>query len=121
MKGYEIDLVEKVVSACLGAGLLDDSAFAKAWFQSRLKKYGFRRVSRELVDKGIPKDVINTVWEQVRGDYDEETLVRQIAERRFFSREQKDTPVLKRKKRVMDYLARRGFNLSIISKVIRQL
>ncbi len=121
MKGYEGEIIEKIISECAMSGLLDDSAFAKAWLQSRLKKYGFRRVSRELAEKGITKELIDTVWQDAREDYDEEALVRQIAERRFFSREQKDIPLLKRKKHVMDYLARRGFNLGIINKVIRQL
>ena len=120
-KGYEGEIIEKVISESRISGFLDDNAFAKAWLQSRLKKYGFRRVSRELFEKDIPRELIDTVWEDAREDYDEEALVRQIAERRFYSREQKVIPVLKRKKRVMDYLARRGFNLGIICKVIKQL
>lgn len=121
LKAYDEEIVAKVVAQCDKGGLLDDRAFARAWLYSRLKKYGFRRVSRELLQKGIPKDLIDTVWEEARDDYDEEALVREIALRRFASREQKDVAPVKRKKRVMDYLARRGFNSGIINKVIRQL
>ncbi len=121
LRDYDEEIVAKVVAQCDKAGFLDDRAFARVWLCSRLKKYGLRRVSRELLQKGIPKDLIDTVWEETRDDYDEEALVREIAMRRFGSREQKDVAPLKRKKRVMDYLARRGFNLGIINKVIRQL
>lgn len=121
LKGYPGEVIGKIVSDCAAQGLLDDEAFTKAWLQSRLKKYGLRRVSRELSEKGIPKELFESVWENTREDYDEEALVRQIAQRRMSSREQKDVPLLKRKRRVMDYLVRRGFNIGVINKVIRQL
>jgi regulatory protein len=100
-------------------GYLNDEAFTKAWFQGRLKRYGFRRIALELSDKGIPKDLIQSTWEGLKDDVDEETIVREIALRR--ARLSRDVQPLKRRKRVMDYLARRGFNLSLINKVIREL
>jgi regulatory protein len=118
-KGYPPDIIERVTSDMKAWGYLDDGAFTKAWLQGRLKRYGFRRIARELADKGIPKDLVQSTWEELRTDVDEEAIVREIALRRV--RVYKGLHPLKRKKRMMDYLARRGFSLGMIVKVVREL
>jgi regulatory protein len=119
-KGYAEDVVADVLDGLTALGFLDDAAFAKAWLQYRLNKpMGFRRVERELVEKGIPRDVIRGHWDEVRGSYDELEVVRALAKKR--ARQYNNIDPLKRRKRVMDYLARRGFQLDVIMKVIKEI
>jgi len=118
-KGYEAAVIEGVVNDLTAWGYIDDVAFAKAWLQGRLKRYGLRRLAIELTQKGISKEIINRVWEVAREDHDEESLVRTIALRRW--NVYKGLEPLKRKKRVFDYLTRRGFSSGVINKVIRDL
>jgi len=59
LKGYPPEVADKVMADLAACGMLDDAAFARAWMQSRLKKYGFRRVARELADKGIAKELVS--------------------------------------------------------------
>ncbi|MBF0619159.1 MAG: regulatory protein RecX [Candidatus Omnitrophica bacterium] len=115
-KGYPPELVDTVVQYFSALGYLDDAAFVRAWFSSRLKRYGVRRVARELTEKGIAKTLIASTWEKVRQEYDEEAAVRVIVEKR--ARLYADVPLLKKKKRLMDYLLRRGFSISVVAKVI---
>jgi regulatory protein len=117
-KAYETEVIECVVND-LKAGYLDDQTFAKAWMQGRLKRYGLRRISIELTRKGISKDLISSVWNDAKQDFDEESTVRAIAQRRW--NVYQSVEYLKRKKRVSDYLTRRGFSPDVISKVIREL
>ncbi|MBF0484982.1 MAG: regulatory protein RecX [Candidatus Omnitrophica bacterium] len=119
LKGYGEEIVEKIVLDCKISGFVNDEEFAKAWLTSRLKKYGFRRVTLELERKGIGKEFIQKAWAETRNDYDEEALVRDIVARRV--RVYQTIPPLKRKKRTMDYLIRRGFGLETINKVLREL
>ena len=119
-KGYERPAIDDVLDELTRLGFIDDAAFAKAWLQYRLNKpMGFRRVERELIDKGIPKDMIRGHWDDVKASYDELETVRTLARKR--ARQYNNVDPLKRKKRVMDYLARRGFQLDIIMKVIREI
>ena len=119
-KGYDPAVIENVVDALTKMGLMDDAAFAKAWLQYRLNRpMGFRRVERELIEKGIPRDVIRGHWDEVRDSYDELEVVRMLAKKR--ARQYNNIDPLKRKKRVMDYLARRGFQLDVIMKVIKEI
>ncbi len=118
-KGYEDEVISRVRADFIAMGYLDDDAFAKAWMQSRLKKYGLRRVMRELSDKGIAKDKIESLKEAGREEYDEAAVVRGIVERRL--RIYNNIEPLKRKRRLMDYLLRRGFGLESVNKVLRAL
>ena len=119
-KGHTAVVVDVVVDELTRAGFLDDAAFGRAWMRSRLNRpMGLRRVSRELMDKGVSKDLIRGAWDEVKADYDELEIVRQLAQKRAGKYNNIDP--LKRKRRVMEYLARRGFQLDIIMKAIREL
>ncbi len=119
-KGYGEDVVADVLDGLTALGFLDDAAFAKAWLQYRLNKpMGFRRIERELVEKGIPRDAIRGHWDEVKESYDELEVVRALAKKR--TRQYNNIDPLKRRKRVMDYLARRGFQLDVIMKVIKEI
>ncbi|NTV28886.1 MAG: regulatory protein RecX [Candidatus Omnitrophica bacterium] len=118
-KGYPPELVERLTAELKAKGFIDDAAFARAWIQGRCRKYGYRRLARELDAKGIDGEMAKTAWGQVREGYEEEPVVRVLAEKRV--QLCRDVPILKRKKRIMDYLARRGFDMGIINKVLREL
>jgi regulatory protein len=119
-KGHAAAAIDATVEALTQAGLLDDAVFAKAWMRSRLNRpMGLRRVSRELMDKGISKDLVRAAWDELKEDYDELDVVCRLANKRAAKYNNIDP--LKRKKRVMDYLARRGFQLDAIMKAIRAL
>ncbi len=119
-KGYDHALIMGIVDELAVIGLIDDDAFAKAWLQYRLNRpLGLRRITQELVEKGIPKDVIRSHWDAIRENYDELEVVRQLAIKR--ARQYNNLVPLKRKKRVMDYLIRRGFQLDVIMKVMKEI
>ncbi len=119
-KGYDAVLSVQVIDELTRLGLLDDEAFAKAWLQYRLNKpMGFRRIAQELAEKGISKDSVRGYWDEVKENYDELEVVRTLVKKR--ARLYNNIDPLKRKKRVMDYLARRGFQLDIIMKVIKEI
>src|SRR3989339_41668 len=59
-KGYPVEASLTVIGEFKTLGLVDDQAFAKLWFQSRLRKYGYRRVARELADKGVLNEIIGS-------------------------------------------------------------
>ncbi|MFH0754966.1 MAG: regulatory protein RecX [Candidatus Omnitrophota bacterium] len=119
LKGYDA-LADDIVEELTRLKFLDDEAFAKAWLQYRLNKpMGYRRIAHELADKGIPKELVRSHWDIIKENYDELDVIRSLAQARC--RKYINIDPLKQKKRVMDYLIRRGFQLDIIMKVIREL
>lgn len=61
--GYRADLVEATVQRLLAAGYLDDAAFARGWVESRDRAHprGAAILRRELLAKGVPRDVVDAV------------------------------------------------------------
>ena len=113
-------MVVGIIQELTRGGFLDDAAFAREWIQYRLDKpVGLRRIALELADKGIPKELIDAACHQAMERVDEVETVRRIAEKR--AGKYGDVDPLKRKKRLMDYLARRGFDMSAIMKVISKI
>ena len=58
-KGFDKELAKEVILCFIENGLVNDTAFAKAWIESRMKHpVGEARLKLELVRKGIGKKII---------------------------------------------------------------
>lgn len=69
MSGFPAELVKGTVARLLELGLLDDTAYAKAWVESRdrSRPRGESALRRELALKGIERETIAAVLAE-RGD-----------------------------------------------------
>ncbi len=80
---------------------------------------------REAIAKSVRslanaiKEVIEETFAQVKEDYAEDSIVRQLAEQRFSKL--KGIESLKARQRVYAYLMRRGFSADIVSDVVKEL
>ena len=113
------DVALEVVGSLESSGLVDDSAFSRLWLQSRLSRYGMRRLVRELEQKGISREQIALSGYPDQADYDEIAVARRIAQKR--SGVYKGVDPLKQKKRLSDYLIRRGFSQQTINQVLKDI
>ena len=119
-KGFSEELSQDTVNFLKDKQFIDDRVFAKGWVSSRLKRpFGLRRIKQELVQKGLDKEIIEETFVQAKEDYDEGSIVRQLAEQRFSRLEGIET--IKAKQRVYAYLMRRGFSPDLIVAVINKL
>jgi len=119
-KKFPAVLIDSVVSELKRIGLLDDRKFSEAFIHSRMIQRPVSRsqLSRELKLKGVNETLIQ---ETVRAEYDELREVveaRKLAEKRL-SRLPDDR--YKAKKRLSDFLMRRGFGWDIIKPLIDEL
>ena len=104
----------------MASGLLDDRAFTKSWISYRLARpFGFRRIIQELKDKGIDQETIEQAVTEVKGSYNPENVALELAQRRWQRLPAIDPE--KKKKRVMDFLLRRGFEADVVLKVLKEL
>jgi regulatory protein len=100
-KGVDEATAKQINARLKKLGLLDDSAFARAWVSNRrtLKSVSQRRLKMELKAKHIDDDTINDVLTQDQTD--ERQVLRELIEkkRRRYPDRQK----------LVQYLARQGF------------
>ena len=119
-KGFLKDEVEAAVEYLTDIKLLDDRAFTKSWISYRLARpCGFRRIYSELIQKGVAKDIVTEAIEEVKLEYGEADVILELARRRWERLSGIDPQ--KRKKRVCDFLLRRGFSMDAVMKVLKKL
>lgn len=110
-------LLTKVIGRMEELGYADDVKFAEWWVEQRtdFKPKGNRYIQMELRGKGVPDAVIDSVLAS-RGSVSLLTAARQAVAKKMPLWAK--LPVLARKKKLYDYLGRRGFDFEIIRKLI---
>ena len=121
VKGFSSTEIETTVLDLLASGLLDDRAFTKSWINYRLARpFGFRRIILELKDKGIDPEIIEQAVAEIKdSSYSPEIVALELAKRRW--QRLPDIDPVKKKKRVLDFLLRRGFDVDVAIKILKQL
>lgn len=96
--------------------LLDDKKFARWWVEQRasFRPRGKKALSSELWNKGIAREIIDDVLSELK--IDEEKIARQLLEKKKYKWEK--LPKLEARKKMGEFLARKGFGWSIIKKTI---
>jgi len=112
-KKFEDKIIKETISFLKDKAFLDDEAFARAWIEGRLKRpFGLRRIRQELKLKGISQETIDKQIAAVKEGYCEESIVAKIAKDRFTKLKSVDPD--KARRRIFDYLLRRGFSPDIV-------
>jgi len=111
-------IIEATIARLKENGYLDDAAYAEIYARLRQQneKLGQRRVSQNLAQKGVSRQIVTEAVEARYADTNEETLARQYLERKRLPKPEspKDTA------RVMRRLVAAGFSTSVIYKILRQ-
>ncbi|MFE9613425.1 recombination regulator RecX [Streptomyces sp. NPDC006012] len=113
------EVAEEVLSRFEEVGLIDDSAFADAWVESRHHGRGLARraLARELRTKGVDPALIDEAVAQVDAEREEATardlVARKLPATRGLDRD-------KRIRRLAGMLARKGYPEGMALRVVRQ-
>lgn len=114
------ETIARVILFLKKNGFIDDMEFSRAWLNDKIKRpLGIRRISEELRRKGVDRKIIEQTLAAALDNYDEKSVVLELARRRFkklFSHKPKNIKV-----RLYSYLLRRGFSPDVIWEVINQL
>ena len=109
-KKLDKNYVDEVLGRLCDKGYVDDYKFAEFWAQNRFVKKGVsrKRLSMELMKKGISREVIHEVLD---GRNDEEELRKMVVKKRS---RYSDT------EKLMAYLVRQGFSYDLVRKVVNE-
>jgi regulatory protein len=115
--GFSGHAIEITIERLSRSGLLDDLAFAQYWVDNReqFKPRGARALRQELWQKGVPDAVITEVLDEL----DEEELAYRVGRKRL--QRLRNLEETARRKRLGDFLLRRGFSYEIVRDVIDRL
>jgi regulatory protein len=115
--GADEETINSVLERVKSAGLLDDEAFGKAWVESRLRSNprSKRMLAWELRQKGVAEKEVEAALEGI----DDEEAAFRAAQKRW-PRVQSLEP-RERKRKLMEFLARNGFDYQTIESVIARV
>ncbi|MFD7437668.1 recombination regulator RecX [Streptomyces sp. NPDC059861] len=113
------DVAEEVLSRFEEVGLINDSAFADAWVESRHHGRGLARraLAQELRTKGVDSTLIEDAVAQLDTEQEEATA-RELVARKLRSTRGLDRD--KRLRRLAGMLARKGYPEGMALRVVRQ-
>ena len=119
---YNISTIDRVITRLLELNMLDDESFASEFIGGRIrnKGYGPRRLKQDLRQKGIHESVIDKTLSEAFAELDPEAMALS-AGKKIFPRLSKIPDAHTRRKKLSDYLARRGFEFDHMIRAIDAL
>ncbi len=117
------EAADAVIEDFARSGYIDDRRFAASYARYLIERKGLSRYAlrMELQRKGVRQDYIDDALEGFFGEdgYDEEGLATALARKKAASMH--NLPQDKAKRRLTDYLRRRGFSFDAIKKALNAL
>lgn len=121
-KDYSREIIIDVLDELENNGYIEDSGFARKYAADkfRLNNWGPAKIKAHLFKKGVDRAIAEQSIRDVFKNEDlEKTFIHLVSKRkRHFSKEQHP---LKRKKKIVNYLARKGYRSSSIYRCIDKL
>jgi regulatory protein len=120
-RGHPEAIIAEVIGELQGEGLLDDEDFARAWARDRMKTkpMGERLLRRELRLKRVDGEIIDRVISETYRDLSPGQLAGDLLRARQGRYRRLDARTAKR--RMADFLLRRGFDRSAVWEAVDQV
>ncbi len=118
--GHDDELIDEMVSLLIDDGYLDDYKYANAFVESKLKKYGRKKIVYDLVRRGVSKKIIDVVLSDSNMDEQINTAL-ECANKKLRQMEDSKINPYKKKQRVYALLCRRGYDYEIVKSVMEKL
>jgi len=118
-KKVRAELVDTVIEGLVEERILDDTAFARRWVQTRQhsRPSGARRFTDELGRKGIDAEVVEQVLAEFVDVGTEETAFQLLSSQ---AQRYRGMEEMRAKRRMYGLLARRGFDSDTASRAVDQ-
>ncbi len=113
---YPKDIVEQAIDYVASFGYIGDEEYAKRFIASKQNLKSKKEIILLLYQKGISKDIVQKAVDSCYQEEDEITAITRIVEKKRF---QIEGATDKEKKKIYDYLLRKGFSYEGVRQVIQ--
>ncbi len=122
-KGEDAASVDHAIERLTDMGLLDDAVYARQYAHAKIVGAGFsrRRLQAELSKRGVAREVADDAIAAAfaEDDVDSDAILERVASRKLRSLASEDPPT--RRRRLYEFLARRGYDSDDIRRVMDRL
>lgn len=120
-KEFEPFTIDLVVVLLKEYKLLDDHRYTQQFLAEKLRSRGLKKVTFELHQKGITKEVLQEVLDTMdTGSIEEESCFK-VAEKKYREIQRKEVDRYKQKNKLYTFLAGKGYDYETINSVIRRV
>lgn len=121
-KGFEENLIDKAINFLKKYDFVNDNKYIKCYVKEKIKKDGKNKIKYNLMKKGIREDLIEKELNEVNIDKQQyyNTLM-ELARKKYEILSKKEADKLKVKKKISDYLLRKGYLWEEIKPVLNDL
>lgn len=119
---FEVDFIAETIYRLETAAVLDDRHYARNFIERRLGRgMGMSRIKAELNMKGLEKNLVEEVIEELTmfDEQAEENALKEEFEKVVRSSTVRNTDPMKRKQKVVQRLASRGFPIGDVLDLLR--
>ncbi len=119
-KGFSPAIIQETLDYLRKLNYLNDEIFAQTWGRSRIqnKKLGKQRLRQELLSKGVDPELVGKALESLYSEVDEMQLAIETVKKKLAGLKEMD--VNRKRSRIAQLLARKGFNSDTIYKILDQ-
>lgn len=119
-KGFPKEIIDSVFEKLEKQGLINEKNYATTIFQSfsQFKPSGRKRIAFEMQKRGIAKNMIGDALETYSPEEEREKAL-ELAKTKFLRWEALEP--MKRKKKLYDFLVRRGFDFTIARDIVQKI
>lgn len=115
---YPEECIEEAVAYVESYGYVDDLRYTRDFITYNLDRKSRTRIEQDLMRKGIPKDTIRAVFEELEGEgtsQNEAAMIRNLLEKKKYDA---ITATWEEKQRMYAFLYRRGFRVDAINSAL---
>ncbi len=118
--GYSREEIAAALLSARESGWVDDRVFARLWVEDRLLHHPLSRraVEQELRGRKVPQDVASAAVRDHYSEEQEREVAGDLARARLARLSSLDE--MTRRRRVIDFLIRRGFSSSLAADTVRR-
>ncbi|CUS97318.1 regulatory protein [Candidatus Kryptobacter tengchongensis] len=125
-KGFDKNVISKVVQEIKNYGFINDLEYARNFVFDRIKSKTLGKVAlkQALLAKGISNDIIEQVLSERENIVDEFEIALELANQKLKqikSSKKKKRTKNEQKRKIYEFLARRGFSWDVINRVMREI
>ncbi len=117
-KKYSKEVAQQVVKQLINQKYLNDEFFCQVYGNEKLKREGRNKIRLSLLKKGVSKEIVETYIKTI-SEEDELKKALEIGQRRVYF--YRYLPPQSMRRKLMNFLLRRGFSLEIVEKVIKEI
>lgn len=112
---YSEDIIDDAVSYVKSFHYIDDNRYAESYVRCQKERKSKRQIQRDLLQKGIKREIIEEALEAEYEPESEEELILKWIEKRHYNIENSD---IKEKQKMYQFLMRKGFRSEDILHIL---